>query len=281
MRRTVLPIVCFLQLLLSAACTPRVEPSRTGSKDFGTLPPNEPLVVLESEASFLWNVTPSRRFPRFALYPTGLVIALSSMPSGGTYLTASLSTTEVDALLQSIDARHLPDYADAEYVASTGVHTQSHILSVRRDDGTYAHIRVTGWLNAFPDKAPPMFPPAPLHKAMHQLFEFDLSGAATWTSEEYEIYSWPCGAGSTNANLWPDDWPPLPREAPHAGSMWNVSRLQTGDHVRVQETLGPTINTMHREVSARNKVWCVTYRPILPGEDKWRLVDSTPIAGAN
>jgi len=283
MRHAARFFVCLLQLLLLAACTSRVQPASRGATDldFGTLPPNEPLVVLESVASFLWNITPSRRFPRFALYPTGLVIALSASPPGDTYVTAHLSAAEMASLLDSLNVRLLPDFAGEEYVVSRGVHTQVHILSVRRDDGTYAYIEVTGWLDSFPSQALPIFPPEALHKAIHQLFEFEPSGAATWNPGEYELYSWPCGGGTSNASVWPDDWPQLPHDAPQAGAMWNVTRLTTADSVRVRGTLGPSINTMHRYVRAGTFAWCVTYRPVLPGEDVWRQVASAPSAGAN
>lgn len=283
MRRRSRVASSLLLLLIAAACGSRGEaplPSLIHPA-LDSAPHDAPVIVLESNANFLWNETPSKRFPRFVLYGDGHVISLSTDSPAYTYVTASLTREEASTLLQSTTFSQLFDFAGAHYVASKGTDVGLLILSLRREDGTYARIEVRGWSDEFPSQPGPDFPPLAVYQAVQFMDRFRAPSAQQWTPYEYELYSWPCGYGDENATSWPQEWPRLPEREPVSGSRWNVTRLVGVDAGKVSSTLGPSISTIARYVHSGGKKWCLTYRPVLPGEAHWLTGGLTAASGAN
>lgn len=273
MRSSVTLITLILALSVGVACTPKGPNVSSDGLD-ALLADSEngvPLVVLESQADFLWNSTPATRFPRFVLYGGGRVISLPENPESDSYTTVVLSRDECVSLLRDINFRELSSAEDASYVASNAFHAGSVILSLRRENGTYARYVTRGWPGAeYRSEPRPDFPPRSLYEAVQILDRFNDARAQEWGPAEYEVYSWPCGVGMKDTKDWPEAWPDLPQDRPSVYPQWNVSRLSAGDPDTVPTVLGPTITTMFRSVRRGSKEWCVNYRPIFPSEALWR-----------
>lgn len=246
------------------------------------IPSDSPVLVFESDANFMGNETPSKRFPRFVLYGSGQVISLSVDSSVHPYSTVVLSRAEATDVLQSTHFSELLEHDGATFVASRGTDAGRLILSLRRDDGTYARIVVWGWrTDKYPSQPEADFPPLALFQAIQQLDRFRDPRAVEWSSSEYELYSWPCGYAGKYATPWPQEWQLLPKDAPTSGPRWNVTRLVGVDAGKVSDSLGPSITTAPRTVHAGGKQWCLCYRPVFPGEANWRTDGPVVASGAN
>ncbi|MEP7212483.1 MAG: DUF6438 domain-containing protein [Acidobacteriota bacterium] len=214
--------------------------------------------------------------PEFVLYDDGKVIFNGSKDAGAYKLfTASLSPSEVDALMTRVDAREFDSYSDSYSIGSeyTVTDLPSPFLMMRRPDGTYKRILLYGSLS---EKADPKYRvqniPLALVEAFRFLWNYQSPKAVGWRPKYFETIVSPYDGESKKSVKWNKTLPDLNDSKTVPFKRENIQHFSIFVPEALERPFALTIHKLRRSNAAltmNGKRWNLSYRFPFPSERVW------------
>lgn len=151
--------------------------------------------------------------PDFVLYEDGTVIYNAAKEAGAfRYVTAKLSTDEVNRIMDKISAsefeNYKPRYSICDKCATTDL--PSPFIMLKRKDGTYKTVSTYGSLS---EKSAPEYRvvdiPKPLVDAFDFLWNYETPKASDWRTDFIEAIVWKYDGESKKNVKWKKELPDL------------------------------------------------------------------------